>query len=363
MIEIRERDFTSFFDVPFQAYSSAEPYVSPLKSDLKRFLTTGVNPLFETDDTYTYYTALKEGVPAGRIVVHVHKASNTAYGINRCSFGFFDCVDDPQVARALLDEAESWARQRGFSELVGNFNLTAMQQMGVQTDHFDHPGYTDMVLNPPHIPALLAANGFTPFFPMTTYDLDLAEANVPQNRLDDAAGHSFAPIKRKVFTERMEDARIVLNDGFSENPMFVPLLQAEFQFQAGEMMTIMDPRLSSVLMQGGRPVGVVICIPDLNGFLRATRSRFNWLTPFHYLRFRLRRRRAVIIFYSVIREQHGQGIMGAMLARTLTMLRGAGYTRLGITWIADENRASLRQMERMGAKPLHRLHLFRKDLA
>ena len=46
----------------------------------------------------------------------------------------------------------------------------------------------------------------------------------------------------------------------------------------------------------------------------------------------------------------------------VTALKGAGYTQLGITWIADVNAASLRQVERMGARLLHRLHLFRKPL-
>ena len=144
--------------------------------------------------------------------------------------------------------------------------------------------------------------------------------------------------------------------------MFVPLTSAEFQFQAGEMMTILDPRLSSVLLHDGRPVGTIICIPDLNGLLKTTGSRITLFTPFHYLRYRLNRRRAVIIFYSVVRDHHGRGLMGAMLARTIGALRSAGYKKLGVTWIADSNQASLRQMEKLGGQPLHRLHLFRKDV-
>jgi len=33
-----------------------------------------------------------------------------------------------------------------------------------------------------------------------------------------------------------------------------------------------------------------------------------------------------------------------------------------VTWISDENTASLRQMEKLGARRLHRLHLFRKAI-
>ena len=361
MVKIVERDFPSFFEVPFQAYGADETYVSPLKSDLKKFLKAGTNPLFPTDRHFTFFTVFRDNRPLGRIVVHEHKASNKLHGTQRASFGFFDCANDSEIASALLAKAESWARAKGCAELVGNFNLTAMQQMGVQTDHFENAPYTDMMVNPPHIPNLLRQNNFEPFFPVTTYELNLAEAMIPASDLN--TDYSFAPIKRKTFAARMEDARQVLNDGFADNPMFVALTQEEFNFQAGEMTTIIDPRLSSVLMQNGQPVGVVICIPDLNGFLNATRSRITWMTPIHFLRYRLRRKRAVIIFYSVRKANHGRGLMSAILSRTLTQLRAARYEQLGITWIADENAASLRMMDKIGARPLHRLHLFRKELA
>ena len=51
-----------------------------------------------------------------------------------------------------------------------------------------------------------------------------------------------------------------------------------------------------------------------------------------------------------------------MLAHALAQMRRAGYRLVGGTWIADENRASLRQTEKGGARPLHRLHLFSKRL-
>ena len=63
-------------------------------------------------------------------------------------------------------------------------NLTAMQQMGVQTDGFDKQAYTDMVVNPPHIPELLKAHGYAAYFPMTTFDLDLSQAVVTDRSLD-----------------------------------------------------------------------------------------------------------------------------------------------------------------------------------
>lgn len=363
-IELRTGDRDAFFEAPFHAYRREDGYVSPLRGDILRMLDPQANPLWKAGNPHRFWTAHRDGRPIGRIIAHVHGQSNARHGTARAQFGFFDCADDAEAATALLGAAEDFARETSQRELVGNFNLTAMQQCGVMTGGFGAPGYTDMIVNPPHLPKLLEANGFARFFPMRTFELDLAEAHTDGARaLDPGAGFRFAPIRKATFAERMEEARVVLNDGFDANPMFVPLTAEEFRFQAGEMMSILDPRLSSMLLQNDRPVGTIICIPDLNGLLAATRSRIGLTTPFHYLRYRLRRRRAVIIFYSVVRDRHGQGLMGAMLARTVAALKNAGYTQLGITWIADVNAASLRQMERLGARPLHQLHLYRKEIA
>jgi hypothetical protein len=363
-LSLRSGDAAAFFDAPFNAYAAADGYVSPLKGDLLRMLDPARNPLWLSGNPFRFWTVHRDGLPVARILALLHRQSNDRHKTSRAQFGFFDCADDPEAARLLLAAAEEFARAHGQRELVGNFNLTAMQQCGVMTGGFGRRAFTDMVVNPPHVPRLLEENGFAPFFPMQTFELDLGQAQLPATAALDASGDfRFAPIERSTFAERMEEARAVLNDGFAGNPMFVPLTEAEFRFQAGEMMSILDPRLSSVLLRGDRPVGTVICIPDLNGFLSATRSRLGLTTPFHFLRYRLRRRRAVIIFYSVVADEQGKRLMGALLVRTIRALREARYEQLGITWIADSNAASLRQMERVGAQPLHRLHLFRKEIA
>ncbi len=365
MLSLTEGDRQAFFEAPFNAYDPNGPYVSPMHSDIFRMLDAKANPLFSIGNPFAFWTAHRDGRPIGRIVAAVHRQSNERHGTKRAQFGFFDCADDKDAAGLLLDAAGDFGRRHGMTELAGNFNLTAMQQSGVVTDGFDAQAYTDMVVNPPHVPRLLEQHGFEAFFPMSTFSLDLDEAVLPpaEPAAVAAGGYSFAPIRRADFAVRMEEARHVLNDGFSDNPMFVPLTADEFRFQAQEMMSILDPRLSAVLHHDGKPVGTIICIPDLNGFMKDSGSRYGLMTPWHFLRYRLNRRRAVIIFYSVCRDHHSLGLNSAMLNRVITALKDGGYRQLGITWIADQNKASLRQMEKVGARRLQRLHLFRKALA
>ena len=367
-IELRQGDFAAFFEAPFAAYGPGSAYVSPLRSDLRRFLDRGANPLFaDGTSDLAFWTAHRGGRVLGRITAHVHGASNAAFGQRRGYFGYFDCADDADAAGALLGAAEDWARARGMTEILGNFNLTAMQQIGVVTGGWEHAPYTDLVWSPPHVARLLEARGYAPSFGMTTFEVDLARAEAPaigprqQAILDDPA-FAFAPVTRRTIPARMEEARRILNASFARNPMFVPVTAEEFHFQAKDMKWVMDPRISAVLHRDGAPVACIICIPDLNPFLRATASRLKLSTPWHFLRHRMTNTRAVLIFSGVMPEWQGRGVNPVVLRRVILAAKAAGYTRLGNTWIGDSNGASLAQKAKAGAVPLHRLHLFGRAL-
>jgi hypothetical protein len=364
---VRERDFEAFFAAPFSAYGEGSLYVSPMKSDLRRFLSGRENPLFASDDDVTYFTAHRDGRVLGRITAHVHKASNATHGWNRSYFGYFDCADDGPAAAALLAAAEAWGTARGYTEIIGNFNLTAMQQIGVQTGGFESAPYTDLIYSPPHLSRLLEENGYVAEFPMTTFELDLVRAEAPeigpkQQAMLDNSDFAFVPITRATVADRMEDARLILNASFAKNPMFVPVSKEEFHFQARDMKWVMDPRISAVLYYKGRPAACIVCIPDLNPFLRKTRSRFGLTTPWHFLMHKLTCKRAVLIFSGVVPELQGQGVNPVVLRRVILAMKDAGYQKLGNTWIADQNKASLAQKQKSHSEPLHRLHLFRKAL-
>jgi RimJ/RimL family protein N-acetyltransferase len=372
MLEIESGDREAFFRAPFEAYGQENPYVTPMRSDLERYFDAAKNPLFRAGNPFRIFTAHRRESGrrriVGRISAHVHGASNERHGISRAYFGFFDPADDAEAADALLAAAMDFAREHRLTEIAGNFNLTAMQQIGVMTGGFEAAPYTDMIYSPPHVAMHLERAGFGKLFPVSTWEIELGRCD-PEALLTDKARAALAadeyewvPIDRRGFTERLEDARRALNDGFDRNPMFVPLNREEYNFHAREMMWILDPRISSCVRTRGEPVGVVVCIPDLNPFVRAVGGQYGWRAPLEFLKHRLNRKRAVIIYYSVARAHQGRGLNSAMLYRVLTNLRRAGYETLGITWIADVNAASLRQMEKVGARRLHRLHLFRKAI-
>ena len=369
-LEIREGDRKAAFDAALVAYGQDSRYVPPLWSDFDRMFDSTRNPFItEGHGRYALFSAHRNSRPVGRIAVSIHDDSNRKHGTCNGAFGFFDCIDDPEVADALLGKAEGWLVARGMTDIAGNFNLTAMQQIGVMTDGFDHAPFTDMMWSPPHIARHLERARLCGDLP----DDDVRDparsepAGATARRqaargIDDDTDFVWQPIQRSGFKVRLEDARIILNDGFADNPMFVPPTAAEYLFQAGDMMWIIDKRISTVVYHRGRPAGAIIAIPDLNPLVKSIGGKVGLTAPFRLLQHKIRNDRAVLIYQSVCRDLHNRGLNGAMLYRTARALKAAGYRTLGGTWIADVNGPSLRQAEKVGARPLHRLHLFAKTL-
>jgi len=368
-IELCEGDFDAFFNTPFACYGEDNRVVQPLYGDLKRSLDPHKNPLFRDHARRTWFTAHREGKLVGRILTHIHDTSNKLYQLKRGYFGCFDCIDDIDVARALLNAAATWLKERGCDEIAGSFNLTITQMIGVVTDGFERIHYTYHDYSPPHISKLLDALGYERFFPMTTFELDLRSFDPDsllgekQRRLMEDPQWQWQAIKRRGLEQSLLKSCDILNDGFKNNSMFVPLTEEEFLFPCDGMTQVIDENISMMATHGGNPVGVLLCIPDLNSFLQAIGSRLRPSALWHLLKLKLFHRRASIIFFSVRQSHHNLGINGVLLHKVTKALKQGGYTHLGISWVSDSNKASHRQMEKLGAKPLHRLHLFRSGLA
>ncbi|HEY5342686.1 MAG TPA: hypothetical protein VIJ66_03400, partial [Solirubrobacteraceae bacterium] len=72
-----------------------------------------------------YFLAYRDGRPVGRISAHVDRNFNEFQDNEWGLFGWFECEDDADAARALLDAAEGWLRGRGRDRMVGPMDFSA----------------------------------------------------------------------------------------------------------------------------------------------------------------------------------------------------------------------------------------------
>jgi hypothetical protein len=114
----KSRHIRKFIKLEFKLYKGDEHWVAPLKGDTKKMLKGKGNPLFENGDQ-AFFMVYKGRKPVGRVLVGIDEELNRVRGFRQGFFSMFECIDDEQAARALLDTSLKWLQERGMDTVIG----------------------------------------------------------------------------------------------------------------------------------------------------------------------------------------------------------------------------------------------------
>ena len=310
------QDLDTWVRFPRQhVYPATSPWVPPLDRDVARLLDRGANPFFRHGEATAFLARDADGQPLGRILAQVYRRHNERHGERTVFFGLFECQDNPEAASALIRAAARAGAAWGCDTLRGPYNMTAMQEMGILVDGFQHRPAVDQTYTPPYYPKLLGTAGLTVVFPHTTYRLD----DVGTVDLGGLLGepHRILTAERRLkvrsarmrhFDRELETLRTLLNESFAELSHFVPLTPEELAFQIGPYRAFLDSNLLLVAEMDGVPRGFILAVPDFNPLLKRLNGG---IAPSQSLQMApavarwLWRRDACLIIQGVERPLHG----------------------------------------------------------
>lgn len=363
------RELASWVRFPRQqVYAPTSPWTPPLDRDVVRLLNRAENPFFRHGDAVPLLAVRDDGRVAGRMLAQVYHRHNERHDERAGFFGLFECQDDQQAARALVQAAARVVSEWGCDTLRGPYNVTAMQEMGILVDGFEYGPAVDQTYTPPYYPRLLEAAGLHRTFPHSTYRID----NVRNVNLDGllTERHRVLQVERRLqirparmsrFDEELETLRRLLNESFAELSHFVPLTADELQFQVGAYRSYLDPNLLLVAEMDGVPRGFALAVPDFNPLLKRLNGQLrapNVLETLPMAAGWLWRRDACLIIQGVERRLQGEGIMRVLHHRLLHNLQARRYRGLSVTWIEEGNERSSASIRALGGRPRHRLTLY-----
>ena len=116
-----------FIDVPFRLHGHDPDWVPPLRLSVYDRLSRR-HPA-RAHQHWALWTAHQDGQPVGRIGACIDSAFNELQGEAWAWVGFFDAVDDPDVAASLFDVALDWSRRQGAKTAVGPANFTTNDEL------------------------------------------------------------------------------------------------------------------------------------------------------------------------------------------------------------------------------------------
>jgi GNAT superfamily N-acetyltransferase len=361
-----ERDFESFFRLPWKIYRDDPMWVPPMKSSARKELRPETNPFLRHCD-YRLFLLERDGEAVGRIAAVIDKLAVEAWGRDIGMFAYFECPlggDSGKDAELLLAAARDWLREKGMKLMRGPWTFQS-QEWGLVVEGFEPESVIMAPYNPPEYASLLEAFGLAKAKDLLCWELSVPDGyRIPERilTLTDAVAKRYKLTMRTIDFSRYEKevesfAKLSLTT-LESNWGISPITDDEIAAMSRDLRSVL--RKECVLFatnEKGEDVGFALSIPDVNVILKKTRGR---MFPFGWARLlwgipRLRRYR--MFGLGVAKEYQGKGV-DALLYREMWERMAGPTVTMEVNYVLEDNAAMVNAIAKLGARPSRRYRVY-----
>ena len=355
-----KRDLLRFIEFPLALYRDEPLYTPQLTNDLKVHFSPK-NPFFKDADV-EFFLAVKDGKIAGRIAAilnHLHisyQKENTGF------FGFFESIDDPDVAKALLDTVSQYLKEKGMTVMRGPMNFSTNEECGFMIEGFEEASMLMIPYNFPYYNRLMKDCGLAKAKDLHAYIISVEEA-LPDKILRVAAiaekrGITVRQVTKDNFMTAMRSFREVYNAAWGNNWSFIPMTEDELEYSATRLKPLVVPDMTIVAEMGGEPVGFLGMLPDFNFVLRKMHGRLNPITVIKALYYSRKIRDLRLLLLGIKPEYRNKGVDGILFREAFKGVKRGKYKRVEFSWILEDNINIIRLVEMIGGKLYKKFRIY-----
>ncbi|MCB9260049.1 MAG: hypothetical protein H6612_11930 [Ignavibacteriales bacterium] len=366
--KINESEIKKFLKFAFKIYKNDPHWVPPLFMDKLKILNKNKNPFFKESGEIEMFMAFKDGEAVGRIAAIRNDLHNKIHNENVGFFGFFECINDQEVADKLFDKVKNWLKKHNFDAMRGPTNPTSNDEYGALIEGFDDSPRLLMSYNPKYYLELFDGYGFKKAKDLYAYDIQNKEMskNEKIKRVSEIVktryGINIRPVNMKNFQDELEIFKIIYNKTWAANWGFIPMSDAEIDAAAKDLKPLINPDLVFFAEVNNEPIGVVLAMPDYNEIFKTMKGR---LFPFQFLKLYTQKKKitwARVIALGVIPEYQKKGIDGLLYYECLLRAAKHGIMQGEASWILEDNTMMNRGAETMNGRIYKKYRIYEKAL-
>jgi len=346
----------SFARLPFEVYRNRTAWWPPdIHNEIA--LIAGNGPLSAHLDL-TPYAAYRDGHLVARISAVVNHRYNSHWSEKIGQLIHFEALpDENEAVAALFEKACEWLSEQGMTACRSGF--AAFLDYPYTIDNYDELPSFLLRGNPPYYHQHFKNAGFITEKGQVDYTASLDAENLRSlSRLIEKATANGAAIKswrEYGFARSVDSWADVTNAAFASHWGWNPISRAEVRAMMASLVNTPVIDLSMVAVLDGEAVGTVFSVPDLTYPL--ARIRPGTLVPAH----RGGGTRGALINIGVVEQARGRGFGSAMAARSFLTMARTGMRYAGYTLVHDDNWASRRTAESLGARVSGNFVTYRRD--
>src|SRR5208283_5299833 len=368
-IEITEaktkKDLNIFINFPLSLYAKDPYYVPQLSRDMKTHYSSK-NPFLRQAEI-KFFLAFKNGLPCGRIVSIISPEHNSLHKEKTGFFGFFESVNDPQVAGALLNAVADELGKKGLQIMRGPMNFSTNDECGFLIEGFDSPPVLMMSYNPPYYIDLMEGLGMAKAKDLYAYNYSFTgtppEKVVRVAALAEKKGITARPIDMKNFMADMQAFKVIYNSAWKDNWGFIPLSDEEIAYSAERLKPLVVPEFTLIAEKDGEPIGFLGFLPDFNSVLKHMHGKLTPVTLFKALYYSKKITALRVLLYGIKPEYRNRGVEALLLAKGYkNIVQRGGYRNVEFSWILEDNFRVQRIIEMFGASLYKKYRIYEKKI-
>lgn len=341
---ISDGETNAFIKSQWLFYKGDKNWVPPMLMDRKKLLNKKVNPFYK-HSKMQLFLAEENGQVVGRIAAITNDNHNKTHNDKTGFYGFFECVNNQDVANALFGAAEQWLLEQGMDTMLGPVNPSLNDESGLLVDGFDGPPAILMTYNPPYYIQLHENAGLTKAKDLYAYLLEnatyLDEKVVRlRNAVIQRYGLTFRSINlrnKTQFKKDVESLREIYNEAWEDNWGFVKMTNEEFDFLAADLKQIADAEFAFLVESKGKVAGFCLALPDINQSLIHNKNGGLLGGIFHLITKKKQVDLVRIIVLGVLPEYRGKGIDALMYQEIGDRAMKKGIFKGEASWILEDN--------------------------
>jgi hypothetical protein len=356
-----------FIRFPWKVYQGNPNWVPPLRSEMK-FILGEKNPFFHHAEA-AHFLAIDSGNVVGRISAIIDRNHINTHNEQAGFFGFFECLEDPSIAKMLLDAASAWLKERDIEIMRGPMNPSTNDECGFLVEGFDSPPMIMMTYTPPYYLDFMERCGLVKAKDLYAFILSVKEV-AAGDRLEKLAaavkkrvpGLTVRPMIMRKFVEELEKVKDIYNAAWSHNWGFVPMTEEEIDSMAKRLKPLIVPELAVMSEIDGNPAGFMLTVPDYNQVLARLDGKLGLTGLLRFLWYSRKITDIRVMIMGVKEEYRKKGIEGLMYLESFKAAMLRGYQRSEMSWILEDNTVVQKGCELMGGKLYKKYRIYEKNL-
>ena len=292
-ITIREisskSDIKKFIRFPHSLYKGSKQYVPSLDADELSILTK--SPSLEYSILKLWLAFDQNGKVAGRIAGIYNPRSNEFHSEKRVRFGWYDFIENFDVAKALIEKVQEWGKGLGMQEIHGPLSFNTWGKQGMMIEGFENTPPVNCIYNYSYYPQFMERMGFGK--QLDWIQLKVATGDPIDQRIIRVNNMLVEKHKLKILDiKEIKDIDSLVkgffksyNESFKEIDNFVPMTEAEIRNIGKEYFPKLKRELTTIVIDHeGKIAAFGICFPSLSKAFQKAKGKLFPFGLFHILK-------------------------------------------------------------------------------